>query len=171
MADRAALFAAILANPADDAPRLAFADYLDAHGEKNRAEFIRAQIGIALLKPDDVSRLVANAVELDGRAAGLWRRGAWQWLAGFPGAELMRVDRAGADVVVRLGGKYHDVRYTTARGFVDGAFVPAVLWSVDFARQLLALTPLTALVIRGRDEAHGAERLAWARSLSEVIHA
>ena len=47
--DRAALYAAILANPADDAPRLIFADYLDENGEPERAEFIRAQVELARL--------------------------------------------------------------------------------------------------------------------------
>jgi uncharacterized protein (TIGR02996 family) len=39
--DRDALLAAILAAPADDAPRLVYADWLDEHGEGDRAEFIR----------------------------------------------------------------------------------------------------------------------------------
>lgn len=44
MTDRAALLAAVYANPADDAPRLVFADWLDEHGEPERAEFIRVQV-------------------------------------------------------------------------------------------------------------------------------
>ena len=39
-----ALLAAIRANPADDLPRLVYADWLDEHGDPDRAEFIRLQI-------------------------------------------------------------------------------------------------------------------------------
>lgn len=45
--DRSNLLAAIRANPADDTPRLVFADWLDEHGDEGnrpRAEFILAQI-------------------------------------------------------------------------------------------------------------------------------
>lgn len=47
MDDRRALLAAIVANPAEDTPRLALADWLQEHGDKHdqaRAEFIRLQI-------------------------------------------------------------------------------------------------------------------------------
>ena len=47
MSDRTALLAAITATPAEDTPRLVFADWLDEHGESERAEFIRAQVGLA----------------------------------------------------------------------------------------------------------------------------
>ncbi len=45
MPDRESFVAAIAAAPEDDLPRLVFADYLDEHGEPERAEFIRLQIG------------------------------------------------------------------------------------------------------------------------------
>src|SRR5262245_45873464 len=44
MPDREAFVAAIAASPADDLPRLVFADWLDEHGDPDRAEFIRTQI-------------------------------------------------------------------------------------------------------------------------------
>ena len=34
----------IVAHPDDDAPRLVFADWLDDHGDADRAEFIRLQV-------------------------------------------------------------------------------------------------------------------------------
>jgi uncharacterized protein (TIGR02996 family) len=45
--DRDALYAAILAHPDEDTPRLAFADYLEEHGDPRYAEFIRKQIELA----------------------------------------------------------------------------------------------------------------------------
>lgn len=44
MTDGPLLLAAILANPADDTVRLAYADWLDENDEAARAEFIRGQI-------------------------------------------------------------------------------------------------------------------------------
>src|SRR5215468_4094431 len=42
--EQRALWSAILANPLDDTPRLVYADWLQEHGEEERAEFIRVQI-------------------------------------------------------------------------------------------------------------------------------
>jgi uncharacterized protein (TIGR02996 family) len=47
LSDRDALLAAICANPHEDTPRLAFADWLNENGEDARAEFIRAQCALA----------------------------------------------------------------------------------------------------------------------------
>ncbi len=47
MSDENALLSAIAAHPDDDTVRLAYADWLDEHGQPIRAEFIRVQIDIA----------------------------------------------------------------------------------------------------------------------------
>lgn len=49
MTEREAFLAAILAAPADDLPRLVFADWLDENGEPERGEFIRVQCELAKL--------------------------------------------------------------------------------------------------------------------------
>ncbi len=51
-----ALLAAVLADPGDDAPRLVYADWLDEHGEPERAEFIRVQIDLDRMAEDDEGR-------------------------------------------------------------------------------------------------------------------
>lgn len=56
MTERDALYAAVLASPADDLPRLVFADWCDDHGEPDRAEFIRVQVELARLPADDPRR-------------------------------------------------------------------------------------------------------------------
>src|SRR6266545_1670040 len=56
MSDGAALFAAILAHPAEDTPRLAYADWLDEHGDPDRAACIRLQIEAARLPDGDARR-------------------------------------------------------------------------------------------------------------------
>jgi uncharacterized protein (TIGR02996 family) len=50
--ERGAFWAAIREAPEDDAPRLVFADWLEEHGEADRAEFIRLQCALAKLGPD-----------------------------------------------------------------------------------------------------------------------
>ena len=49
MNDRERFLAAICAVPQDDHPRRAFSDWLEEHGEVERAEFIRVQCRIAAL--------------------------------------------------------------------------------------------------------------------------
>jgi uncharacterized protein (TIGR02996 family) len=44
---------AIVANSADDSPRLIYADYLEEHGDTERSEFIRIQCELARTTPDE----------------------------------------------------------------------------------------------------------------------
>jgi uncharacterized protein (TIGR02996 family) len=53
VSDGPALLAAILAHPAEDTPRLAYADWLQEQGDDERAEFIRVQIELARTDPFD----------------------------------------------------------------------------------------------------------------------
>jgi uncharacterized protein (TIGR02996 family) len=55
-AEEAALLRAIRDTPDDDLPRLALADWLDENGNPDRAEFLRAQVELARLPPDDPRR-------------------------------------------------------------------------------------------------------------------
>src|SRR5688572_2816258 len=67
MSDRDALLAAIRDAPADDAPRLVYADWLDENGDPERAEFIRLQVEIDPLErfPDtDLANLQRAAIRL-----------------------------------------------------------------------------------------------------------
>lgn len=51
MTDREALLRAVLLSPADDTPRLVFADWLDETGQPERAELIRVQCELDTLVP------------------------------------------------------------------------------------------------------------------------
>jgi uncharacterized protein (TIGR02996 family) len=53
MSDADALLRAVLAAPDDDAPRLVFADWLEEHGDPDRAAFMRAQVELARMKMPD----------------------------------------------------------------------------------------------------------------------
>jgi uncharacterized protein (TIGR02996 family) len=73
MSDETALLAAIRAAPADDAPRLVYADWLDEHGRPERAEFIRVQCELARHKNRALRRREAEllATHHDAFAAHL----------------------------------------------------------------------------------------------------
>jgi len=64
----------IVADPADDAPRLIFADWLDEHGDPERAEFIRGQIALEGISPGDPRRadLAARMAELERAHGAAW---------------------------------------------------------------------------------------------------
>ena len=68
-----ALMQAILRDPADDAPRLIYADELDAAGECERAEFVRVQIAYAKEKEPELKTIGRISFD-DGRDVG-WRDG------------------------------------------------------------------------------------------------
>lgn len=53
MDDQAAFLRMIAASPEDNVPRLVFADWLQEHGDDDRAEFIREQIRLHHLSQDD----------------------------------------------------------------------------------------------------------------------
>jgi uncharacterized protein (TIGR02996 family) len=70
MSDRQALLRTIRENPADDAPRLVFADWCDENGEPERAAFIRAQCRYAAANPG-----VGAAPIADPEVRRLWEIG------------------------------------------------------------------------------------------------
>jgi uncharacterized protein (TIGR02996 family) len=76
--DDRALLSAVLADPDDDLPRLAYADWLDEHGDDDRAEFIRAGVELSHLPPneDRHAQLAARCRHLEERRRGDWLAGA-----------------------------------------------------------------------------------------------
>jgi uncharacterized protein (TIGR02996 family) len=93
--DQQALYAAVVASPDDDLPRLVYADWLEEHGDADRAEFIRVQCRLANSSPDDADHfdLLERETELRATAADEvapewpplpagWQRGAVR--RGFP---------------------------------------------------------------------------------------
>jgi uncharacterized protein (TIGR02996 family) len=74
-----AFLADIAANSDDDAPRLVYADWLDEHGDPERAQFIRAQCRLATMGPCDPERF---GLELDQEA--LLERHVRKWLRPLP---------------------------------------------------------------------------------------
>jgi uncharacterized protein (TIGR02996 family) len=109
MANAAGFLRAILENPDDDAPRLIYADWLDENGEPERAEFIRVQCSLALVRQtaSPVSSVLAS------REQELRERNEAQWIPKVP------VLGRGLCVGFRRGF-VEEVR-AEARAFVAGA--------------------------------------------------
>jgi uncharacterized protein (TIGR02996 family) len=120
--DHAGVFLeAIREAPDDDAPRLIYADWLDEHGEHDRAAFIRAQVRLAALDPADPARL-----DLDEEARDLLAVHEGEWTADLP----PEVDT-----------------WQFRRGFVEKVFLTEVAF-LECASQLMASGTLRAVHLR-----------------------
>jgi uncharacterized protein (TIGR02996 family) len=68
--------------PEDDAPRLVLADWLEEHGDSERAEFLRLQLRLApgsAFSPGERRRLENRVSELFDRHGGAWLGPLWRW--------------------------------------------------------------------------------------------
>jgi uncharacterized protein (TIGR02996 family) len=100
MTEGDALYRAILADPDDDTPRLAYADWLCENGEDDRAEFIRVQCELAR----------NPTLALRAKEKALWALHGEQWLAPLK-----------AQGQPLYGGAHGEFR----RGFVEVVWMPA----------------------------------------------
>jgi uncharacterized protein (TIGR02996 family) len=135
MTDGAALLAAVAADPDEDTPRLAYADWLDEHGDPARAEFVRLQIERAR----EAARRGAPEADLSAREQALLDRHEEEWFGLPPGRE------EGWDYVVRRGfpcavfGGYEnfcDHQDALARWPVTRLHAGVYLHDADHARRL-----------------------------------
>jgi uncharacterized protein (TIGR02996 family) len=86
--DQAALLAAIVAAPDEDTPRLAYADWLDEHGDAGQAAFVRESVRLSRSeRPAD-----RTAIDRLHRSAEDHARD-WLSALGLPGAEDASFDR------------------------------------------------------------------------------
>jgi uncharacterized protein (TIGR02996 family) len=75
-----AFLQSIIESPDDDSPRLIYADYLEEHGQPERAEFIRLQCQRALMRADDL-----KAAELEAREQELLKEHEEEWAKPWKG--------------------------------------------------------------------------------------
>lgn len=165
--DREALLRAVRADPADDLPRLAFADWLEENGDQvdyARAELIRVQL--RLDRPTgviaDTGRIVTwrelTFSEVDRRRESrLFNEAAhwWGWLADlYPLLETHAI----ADLSRCSDGATHGVRFR--RGFVEEVRAPLQAL-VDHGAEVLRRHPVTRMVAAGRAPEHNAAGWCW----------
>jgi len=168
MSDRDALLAAVFDRPADDAPRLVYADWLDEHGEPAQAAFIRAQIELARTDPNaDGHDRVADRVDALwdplmaelGPAAGGAGLLPGDFLRGFPATPIHVLVSAFRDYSPRWWP-----RLPTRAVSIDLA-----PWNVGELVRVPYLTRLRELILSG-DDPHGRviPRLAKCHLLHEL---
>ncbi|HTU91215.1 MAG TPA: TIGR02996 domain-containing protein [Gemmataceae bacterium] len=137
MTHEEAFIQAIRETPADDAPRLIFADWLEEHGQADRAEFIRVQCRLARLSDEEPDQPI-----LLPRAEGLLRKHWNEWVGPLRAIVGPWRDRYGERW---MGEEYHpDGLRRFQRGFVDVLALDAE----DFLRHaehLKRLVPLREL--------------------------
>lgn len=157
MTERETFERAVCENPEDDTARLVFADWLDEHGEADRAELIRYQI--------------ENGVAFRRDERGRWRNKAKQGVR-LPTAGCWRSLNSFLSEAISKP-------FSIARGFVDSVectlaelgkeclagyarepsrmkFVPS-LWAVAVMRAL----PVTRFVITDREPARLVDLYVW----------
>lgn len=129
---------ALCANPADDAPRLVYADWLDERGESDRAEFLRADAALSRQPLGDprtpavATRVRELALALDPDWVALVRRVN---LPDAMEAALRQLERlsTGIDHVVSLGlWRVPELLAPSPRRYVVAALGPGV--EVDSVR-------------------------------------
>jgi uncharacterized protein (TIGR02996 family) len=126
-----ALLAGVRANPADDAPRLIVADWLEEHGQEERAEFVRVQVQLSHWIPDLVER-----ERLQDREWQLLQRHQAEWL----GSLVRRHDtichfiRGTIHVVHRANKRFVPRPWVTSirsHDTADSCFTPPQLYEND----------------------------------------
>jgi len=132
------LLSAVLENPADDGPRLVYADWCEERGELDRATFIRVQIELASLPPEAEDEfytpkgyLVWSQRRVLGRRQ--WRElvqvasGEWFLPLRYTWGDGLREDRG-----LLLADGYADdekgIEYVVRRGFVQSLQCRAEFW-------------------------------------------
>ncbi|MBX9579512.1 MAG: TIGR02996 domain-containing protein [Gemmataceae bacterium] len=141
MSDRRAFIEAILANPADDLPRLVYADWLEEHGDnlgRARADLVRIQCELARCPADDPRR-----PDLLRREGALLENHTCDWLSQLPHSLVAGILQSLA-TSGRSFGPADIGRERFQRGFVTRLHfsVRSYLDSID---ELIALEPATSL--------------------------
>lgn len=156
MTDERDLLRAVLAHPAEDTPRLMYADWLDEHGRPNLAEFIRTQCAIAAfdesyyLSFDNCKMCLSSAIPLIRRSAELLHA-AW-------GEELLSWPMVKANPTVCNGWWFR-------RGFLERVEASAQHWLAHHESlywhesQTAACPEMKWLVVRGLVDPDTHERL------------
>src|SRR4051812_3913176 len=136
MSERAFLDA-IIAEPDEDAHRLVFADWLEEHGQSDRAEFIRTQCALARMPESDPRR-----TDLEVRERQLLAAHAAEWAAPW----------------THSGGNRESVEEgprtaTFHRGFLESMEQPAyptdsLFWRQEFGA-IFAAHPIRELNLTG----------------------
>jgi uncharacterized protein (TIGR02996 family) len=149
MTEREAFLRAILEDPADDTPRLAFADWLTDQGEGPRAEFIRVQVELRQYPLAIEEAKPGGAIPATKRYGQLRTRERELLLARNDGGATNRW-AWGHHVSHLIGEPWSADSVQFRRGFVESV----TLTAADFLRHAEALfraQPITRVTLSDRD--------------------
>jgi uncharacterized protein (TIGR02996 family) len=178
MTERESLLAVIIASPDEDAVRLVCADWLDEHGEHDRAEFIRVQCELARASPDvqEAARAMATSkyqeaaptsyLWLARRERELLRGDAWKWFD-EPDRDfrVINYDYSNGNCVLIMGQEAPPraslVRIAITRGFVHSVTCTAADWLAhgDAIRAAHPVREVTLTTVTDQDVQALADRL------------
>ncbi len=139
--------AAILANPADDTPRLILADWLEENGQESRAEFIRVQIELASVipkaqKPWGKKKHGERLVFLLTREGELWKEIHRDFDIGVPsGSPLLFRSHEPTSLVIRDDDGKVLIRLFPRRGFVYRVECAWSTW-INYADRFRSRAPI-----------------------------
>jgi uncharacterized protein (TIGR02996 family) len=138
--DGEALIRSVLANPADNAPRLVYADWLEERGRPEDADFIRVQIELARLGFGDAFHKDGSGHlrHMPAHVERLTERQLELWFAGYGRADL-------PDEMVNWPMTVHSTpgqNLLLCRGFVERITMFADVF-LEVARGLFARQPVT----------------------------
>lgn len=145
MTDRAALLLAVCQEPAEDTPRLVYADCLDDEGEHERAEFIRVQVALANA-PTTCDRTFCDGQLVVCEECREWKRlrKRASALEAAIREEWLRQSRGWPMIIAYDSAVFR-------RGFVDEIEVDHEAWTPEFAAAICRQTPLSRVRLRGME--------------------
>ncbi len=140
---REAFLEAVLRDPADDTPRLVFADWLAEHGEEAYGEFIRVQCELARYRIGSISigpgmdKQIERLIELRRRERDLlsdhwpkWLHQAFDGLAHDIGVSTRGDNEFGVSMYSTAKGELGHFDCSFRRGFVECLTLPFAVWMV-----------------------------------------
>jgi uncharacterized protein (TIGR02996 family) len=143
--DGTALATAVRAEPAEDLPRLAYADWCEENGDPDYDSFIRAQVELARRPWDDPERPQLLGLEARSRPAALARyrhiqRGL-SFERGFPGADLHAPHLADVGTTLHQAGPVLHIQLSSVKSRTrEAAACPALEGLPSLSLESNALT-------------------------------
>jgi uncharacterized protein (TIGR02996 family) len=169
MTDRQALVRAVLAEPADDLPRLVLADFLDESGEGERAAYIRASVRLAELVDGgelDSDEYVGAVVAVGSTPT----QSLWEWAVsdGMPLSPNPVLTRDTVGAVDSVRDFQNNVTIGFRRGFPAVVRCRTAYW-LSGARRAAGAAPLERVHLDDR-RPHNPRPREWIwRSNKEVL--
>lgn len=156
MSDREALLAAIRLHPDEDTPRLVFADWLDEHGESERAALIRYSCSPAF----------ANRRTVEYRRAKRAAEACFPWFWTILFAPRDRddfEDDSGErfDFILGANPERRSVRLLFEKGLVTEVRCTVRQWVEDVAERLSGAHAVSRVRFTTWDDRRGYERHQW----------